>query len=244
MSLNRSIYADIGGGSVPNGTKYSLENISLQWMIKEILEAQPGIMFRDDPRLADLGILLNPKAGHEIQVSTAALQRAKRPTTDGAHNANVGADSDPPEHDDLPSPYLPVDARPQDVSSPISDKLKNPVWWFLEIFPFVTGYQDSDDVWHNHLRHVNSCDNFYPNASAHSLPCPVSISSEGGRSNPRLRRQIRTVKITPIREVQMFLLRRHCFMYQSEPGWRLRRRNNDLQVRFGLGRNLIGRGRV
>lgn len=114
-------------------------------MIKEILEAQAGIIFRDDPRLVDLGIILNLKAGREVQATTS---RATIP--DNINNA--GPDLDPPEHDDLPSPYLPVDARPQDVSSPSVDKLKNPVWWFLEILPFVTGYQDSDDVWHNHLR--------------------------------------------------------------------------------------------
>lgn len=121
-------------------------------MIKEILEAQPGIIFRDDPRLVDLGIILNPKAGREVQASTGASQRVTCPASNIVNNANVGADLEPPEHDDLPSPYLPVDARPQDVSSRSVDKLKNPAWWLLEILPFVTGYQDSDDVWHNHLR--------------------------------------------------------------------------------------------
>ena len=52
--------ADVGGGSVANSSKTALSNIPLRWMIKEILEADTGIIFNDDPRLASLGIVLHP----------------------------------------------------------------------------------------------------------------------------------------------------------------------------------------
>lgn len=139
---------------MPTHTKWALHNIPLRWMIKEILEAQPGIIFRDDPRLADLGIYLNPAAGAQVKAEEARVEVYR----DDAYGTEGEAAVDgphPPESDDCPSRYMPVDARPQDVIAPIHDKLtKNPFWWLLEFLPFVTGYQDEHDVWHNHIRLV------------------------------------------------------------------------------------------
>lgn len=151
--LKLDLLLDVGGGSVPNHTRWSLANIPLRWMIKEILEAQPGIIFRDDPRLADMGIYLNPLAGAQIQGED---RRARAYTADASGPEGVTAvvGPDPPESDDSPSSYMPIDARPQDVIARINDKLKNPLWWVLEFYPFVTGYQDEQDVWHNRIRYV------------------------------------------------------------------------------------------
>lgn len=158
LSLLRSsssiiLLLDVGGGSVPNHTKWSLQNIPLRWMIKEILEAEPGIIFRDDPRLADMGIYLNTQAGAEIQGEDRRA-RAYAGDARGPEGVTTVVGPEPPESDDNPSSYMPVDARPQDVTARINDKLKNPLWWLLEFYPFVTGYQDEQDVWHNRLRYV------------------------------------------------------------------------------------------
>jgi hypothetical protein len=39
------VHADVGGGSLPNGAKRSLSNITLRWMVREIVASQCGIIF-------------------------------------------------------------------------------------------------------------------------------------------------------------------------------------------------------
>lgn len=41
-SLN---YIDVGGGSVPDAEENELGNISLRWMVKEVMKTQCGILF-------------------------------------------------------------------------------------------------------------------------------------------------------------------------------------------------------
>ena len=48
-------HADVGGGNDPNGTLHSLSNISLRWMLREIVKAQCGILF-DNSALKRMGI--------------------------------------------------------------------------------------------------------------------------------------------------------------------------------------------
>lgn len=52
-------HGDVGDGGVI-GDQAAVSNIPLRWMIKEILEADTGIIFNDDPRLVELGIVLHP----------------------------------------------------------------------------------------------------------------------------------------------------------------------------------------
>jgi hypothetical protein len=129
-------------------------------MIKEILEAQPGIIFRDDPRLADMGVILNPRAPAAMKAEGSGGEDARTSPNivAAAPSTEEGADvtrPDGPEQDDAPSPHLPVDALWGDVVAPENDRLRNPLWWVLEFIPFMTGYQDEHDRWHNHLRCVS-----------------------------------------------------------------------------------------
>ncbi|KAG9048667.1 hypothetical protein FS837_012295 [Tulasnella sp. UAMH 9824] len=41
-------HADVGGGSTPNDATHTLANPSLQWMISEVLEHAPEVIFRPD----------------------------------------------------------------------------------------------------------------------------------------------------------------------------------------------------
>ncbi|KAJ3896907.1 hypothetical protein GG344DRAFT_35753 [Lentinula edodes] len=41
-------HSDIGGGSVSNSTKQSLSNISLRWMVRQVMESQCGIKFNEN----------------------------------------------------------------------------------------------------------------------------------------------------------------------------------------------------
>ncbi|KZV61060.1 hypothetical protein PENSPDRAFT_678653 [Peniophora sp. CONT] len=52
------VHCDVGGGSVPNGTRHSLARIPLRWMIREAFLAGTGIQFH---RSSFPGIGINPK---------------------------------------------------------------------------------------------------------------------------------------------------------------------------------------
>lgn len=41
------IHIDVGGGSVADATLHSLQNISLRWMVREVMKAQCGIQFNE-----------------------------------------------------------------------------------------------------------------------------------------------------------------------------------------------------
>jgi hypothetical protein len=42
------IFKDVGGGSVSDSTQFSLANISLRWMVREIVTSQCGIIFNEE----------------------------------------------------------------------------------------------------------------------------------------------------------------------------------------------------
>ena len=46
---------DVGGGSVPNGTRHSLARIPLRWMIRECFRCNTGIIF-DAAQLQAVGL--------------------------------------------------------------------------------------------------------------------------------------------------------------------------------------------
>lgn len=160
-------FSDIGGGTVPNDTQYSLCHISLRWMIKEILIApHAGILWNEeDPRFAQLGIVLHPKSDDTISESAPSNGDGSWTQTVGSSSQNTTTltdnleSGDHYEQDDSPSPHLPVDARKEDVVAPIHDPLKTtPGYWLLEFLPLISSKQDPDDRWRNGVRcvhHVN-----------------------------------------------------------------------------------------
>lgn len=53
---------DVGGGSVPNGTRYSLARIPLRWMIRECFKCDTGIIF-DGAQLQQAGLRITMQRG-------------------------------------------------------------------------------------------------------------------------------------------------------------------------------------
>lgn len=179
-----SMFVDVGGSSSSPNNQGALENVSLRWMIKEVLLAQPGLIFRqDETRLDDLGIIITPTSSHDpskeirgdpdgaspesTPSSTAASPAVSpsrevprspysqpRPTLQQTTQSKSQILNPPSviEPASSPSPYLPIDARPEDVRCAINDHARNPVWWLLEFIPMITAWQDGRDRWHNRLR--------------------------------------------------------------------------------------------
>lgn len=118
---------DIGGSAVSNTTKKCLSNITLYWMMREVVEAQCGISF-----------------------DSAALLRENIPDS-----ILAGSTQDPTDGTTITSPPLPTSSSlgdsasgdttksgvqtPQsgiDALQPIHDELKEDIlWWLLEIIP-------------------------------------------------------------------------------------------------------------
>ncbi|KAK1221590.1 hypothetical protein PQX77_015603 [Marasmius sp. AFHP31] len=116
-------HSDIGGGAVTNDTPESLANITLRWMVRQVMESQCGISFRSEA-LAKLSIV--PPVASPFTVSSDS-------STDGPNNPAYEQDQ--------------VDAL-----MPMHDMLKlkggNILWWILEIIPFHYSWQDGRGIWH------------------------------------------------------------------------------------------------
>ncbi|KAK1230821.1 hypothetical protein PQX77_006093 [Marasmius sp. AFHP31] len=125
-------HSDIGGGAVRNDTPHSLANITLRWMVREVIKSQCGILFRDDA-LAKLSI---PR----IEVPSVRIDR----TTEAPLPVLVPAELDEPQMREMDKP---------DALAPAHDRLSlgkdgEVLWWVLEVVPMRYSWQDADGVWH------------------------------------------------------------------------------------------------
>ena len=141
-------HADVGGGSVEDTVLYSLGDISLRWMVKQVILSQCGIRFDDDAlRRADIDIStigldaptqLDVKVELEVE-SGPALPTPLASSSPGEDVTRKGKDKDVEEQ---PWP------RKQDVLADAHDQLKiQPLWWFLEILPMKFTWQEADGTW-------------------------------------------------------------------------------------------------
>ena len=133
---------DVGGGSVPNGTRHNLARIPLRWMVRQCFLTNTGIRFHAellrgiglDPAMLypvvqerPEGLFLTPN----LQIPDAAASGAKRLTE---------------EEEDL-----------ADALSPIYDQLAlAKYWWSLEVFPMRHRMQMDDDTWVSEVTYVLS----------------------------------------------------------------------------------------
>ncbi|KAF8651914.1 hypothetical protein AX16_004559 [Volvariella volvacea WC 439] len=74
-------HSDVGGGNVDNSTEHSLANISLRWMIKEIIEAKIPIQF-DPVELERAGLSVGVQAQEGESASYPGLADALSPLYD------------------------------------------------------------------------------------------------------------------------------------------------------------------
>ncbi|EMD39825.1 hypothetical protein CERSUDRAFT_81159 [Gelatoporia subvermispora B] len=140
-------HADIGGSAVPNSTKECLSNITLHWMVREVVKAQCGICFDSTALLRE---------GIPTSILTENIQNIED-TLDGA------ATGSPPPIATNPSPGSATndgtttsgnDASQSgnsenDALQPIHDELKEDIlWWLLEIIPTSYTWQDTSGKWH------------------------------------------------------------------------------------------------
>ena len=146
-------HSDVGGGAVKDAVRYSLADISLRWMVKQVILSQCGIKFDATAlRRAD------------IDVSTISFASSMQPTAELAWRKEPETEAASPT-----SPSSPVEdgsveymirrrkgkgaeaqnwPREQDVLADIHDELKiQRMWWFLELVPMKFTWQEADRTW-------------------------------------------------------------------------------------------------
>ncbi|KAL5635892.1 hypothetical protein ACGC1H_004631 [Rhizoctonia solani] len=121
-------HSDVGGGEERNDAEYSLSNISLRWMVRQIILSQCGIQF-------------NNEALREMKIPLPTLSFGKLNPT--AHYSSLG---------DAKVIEAAQNQERRDALAPSHDALRNPLWWPLELFPLVHSYQDENGDWHRSFR--------------------------------------------------------------------------------------------
>ncbi|KAJ4482428.1 hypothetical protein J3R30DRAFT_2171475 [Lentinula aciculospora] len=115
-------HSDIGGGSVSNSTKQCLSDITLRWMVRQVMESQCGIQFNEDG-LTQLNI---------------CFETMPVPSTSDSASVNSGNSH---------ASWKVLDIL--DSVQPLHDQLVlNRAWWLLEVLPIKSRYQDADCQWH------------------------------------------------------------------------------------------------
>ncbi|KAI6044764.1 hypothetical protein EDC04DRAFT_2889440 [Pisolithus marmoratus] len=142
-------HGDIGGGNVKDEVTNSLSQITLRWMVEEVIESECGILFNKEG-LRDLGIPVSPQAG----------MNGAAPVAPGVEQGDV-KDAAPTSdsHSGPSSPTGTADAELKHATAKLFDYLdfkydpeRRPritwAWWLLEIIPLPSISKGQDGKWH------------------------------------------------------------------------------------------------
>ncbi|KAI6030583.1 hypothetical protein F5J12DRAFT_903043 [Pisolithus orientalis] len=135
-------HSDIGGGNVEDDVKVSLAQITLRWMVEQVIASDCGVLFEDEG-LQELGIPPRPmpgKAGKNgAEPIASAVKQSDVKDVTSSSDSLVG-----------PSPSTSVaDPEFKDAIAPLFDELQiTKAWWLLEIIPLPFSWQDDSGRWH------------------------------------------------------------------------------------------------
>ena len=119
-------HSDVGGGADEDVTPYSLQEISLRWMVKQVILSGCGIRF-----------------------DAAALEEAHIDVPTVVHDDPA---QQTVERQDVESQ---TSLREQDILAPIHDQLNaKPLWWILELLPMKFEWQEADGSWKSKWRYA------------------------------------------------------------------------------------------
>ncbi|KAI0308353.1 hypothetical protein B0F90DRAFT_162350 [Multifurca ochricompacta] len=125
-------HADVGGGSVLDSNGHALSNISLRWMIKELLDADCGVLFN----LSAFGRWNLDVNLVQPQLSTASQSQLTSQGLDQNRGLTNRAKGRENQSQASLSTYELEDLKDLQ-QKPIDQLEKKPIsmWWFLEIIP-------------------------------------------------------------------------------------------------------------
>ncbi|KAG2066291.1 hypothetical protein BDR04DRAFT_1106848 [Suillus decipiens] len=151
-------HCDIGGGNVENSVKVSLAQITLHWMVEQVILSNCGIIF-DEEALELVGMPLSSFPISQTPPATEDPTGKSQPMTDNPSFSTVPTDVVSPLAEaallgpsSLPTdPTTPSLPNPQtcDALAPLFDQMQlKRAWWFLEILPLPIPWQDAYGKWH------------------------------------------------------------------------------------------------
>ncbi|KAI0769028.1 hypothetical protein BD413DRAFT_87062 [Trametes elegans] len=148
-------HGDVGGGSVDDDIELSLSDITLRWMVREVVQAQCGVAF-DQAALtrANIPEWIFRGTGFALPAQTT-ISGPGSPRSPHHHGFVVQDDADPlakvqpsPGPSEGGGPNSDPLGTAADALQPIHDALKRtPTWWLLEIVPTWWNWQDADGKW-------------------------------------------------------------------------------------------------
>ena len=149
-------HSDVGAGTVEDAVRYSLGNVSLRWMVKQVILSKCGIRF-DSAALRRAGIDISTivLAG-PTQPTVEQLWRRRESDVGGAIISSPSGEGGSEEDmirrgtgEDVESQILPQE---QDALADIHDQLRaQPLWWILELMPMKFVWQEADGTWKSKL---------------------------------------------------------------------------------------------
>jgi hypothetical protein len=150
---------DVGGGSVPNGTRYSLARIPLRWMIRQCFLLKTGIRFHSE-MLRTIGLdpatlfpTVVPRPPSLKTLPPQLLTTSPNVTVHSLANSKILVDEFMPPRDFINEETEDL----LDAMTPIYDQLqKSKSWWLLEVIPMKKKIQKDDDSWARVLSYVFS----------------------------------------------------------------------------------------
>lgn len=156
-------HSDIGGGNVENSVKVSLAQVTLRWMVEQVILSNCGIVF-DEEALERAGMPSSSLPISKTPPATEDPADKSQPMTDNP-SLSVGpvdavspfAEAPLPTPSSPPNdpPTIPSNPNPEtcDALAPLFDQLQiQKAWWLLEILPLPFAWQDAHGRWHKKWR--------------------------------------------------------------------------------------------
>ena len=149
-------HSDVGGGAVEDAVRYSLGDISLRWMVKQVILSQCGIRFDATAlRRADIDVSTIVLGGPAQQTVEQIWRRkseidalAISPVSPSTPSGEGGSGEDMIQKGKGKDVLAQVWPQEQDVLTDTHDELKaQPMWWFLELMPMKFTWQEPDGTW-------------------------------------------------------------------------------------------------
>ncbi|KAF8630983.1 hypothetical protein AX15_002693 [Amanita polypyramis BW_CC] len=207
-------HCDVGGGSVENGTRYSLARIPLRWMIRECFKTKCGILFKTDS-LREVGLDPSTIYPYVLPRPPALLERARTQVIEKIPRTSIWkrvgklfmsaearskAAREAMERRSQSSAFISEeDEELRDALSPKYDQLKLKLfWWILEILPVSIRYQRGDNQWISYIGINMGRPRFIPKQKDHGVKLHRSVQlrmeaqclKEGDKYEPKARLKV------------------------------------------------------
>jgi len=148
-------HSDVGGGAVEDAVRYSLGDISLRWMVKQVILSQCGIKFDTIAlRRADIDVSTIFLTGPEQQTVEQLWRRKSEAEAVTISSTPLTPSGEGDSGEDMiqkgkeKGAEAQVWPQEQDVLTDTHDQLKSQqMWWALELMPMKFTWQEADGTW-------------------------------------------------------------------------------------------------